>query len=226
MSNKMQTEKPEILTVQEVAQFLRVSERTVYEWATAGTIPCGKLGTTWRFKRSEVEKWVNQHLSAPSKKDVTFSPITINEILDPAHVILLETDSKDTALLTMLERLSDTGAIKDKASIAEGIFQREKLMSTGIGLGIAIPHVRMDGISSLLMAVGLSTEDITDYESLDSQPVRLIFMILAGKDQHTLHIKTMAAISRRIKSPVLREMIVQARQPEIIYNLLTGEAAQ
>lgn len=224
--NKMQAEKPEIITVQEVAQFLRVSERTVYDWATAGTIPCGKLGTTWRFKRSEVEKWVNQHLSAPSKKDVTFSPITINEILDPAHVILLETDSKDTALLTMLERLSDTGAIKDKASIAEGIFQREKLMSTGIGLGIGIPHVRMDGISSLLMAVGLSTEDITDYESLDSQPVRLIFMILAGKDQHTLHIKTMAAISRRIKSPVLREMIVQARRPEIIYNLLTGEAAQ
>jgi PTS system nitrogen regulatory IIA component len=219
-------EKPEILTVQEVAKFLRVSERTVYEWATAGTIPCGKLGTTWRFKRSEVEKWVNQHLSAPSKKDVTFSPITINEILDPAHVILLETDSKDTALLTMLERLSETGAIKDKASIAEGIFQREKLMSTGIGLGIAIPHVRMDGVSSLLMAVGLSTEDIIDYESLDSQPVRLIFMILAGKDQHTLHIKTMAAISRRIKNPVLREMIAQARRPEIIYNLLTGETAQ
>jgi len=224
--NKMQAEKPEILTVQEVAQFLRVSERTVYDWATAGTIPCGKLGTTWRFKRSEVEKWVNQHLSAPSKKDVTFSPITINEILDPAHVILLETDSKDTALLTILERLNETGAIKDKSAVAEGIFQREKLMSTGIGLGIGIPHVRMDGIESLIMAVGLSSLDIVDYESLDNEPVRLIFMILAGKDQHTLHIKTMSAISRRIKSPVLREMIVQARQPEIIYNLLIGEAAQ
>jgi len=218
-------EKPEILTVQEVAQFLRVSERTVYDWATAGTIPCGKLGTTWRFKRSEVEKWVNQHLSAPTKKDVTFSPIEIKEILDPGHVVLLETDSKDTALLTILERLSETGAIKDKASIAEGIFQREKLMSTGIGLGIGIPHVRMDGIDSLMMAVGLSSQDIVDYESLDSQPIRLIFMILAGRDQHTLHIKTMSAISRRIKNPVLREMIMQARQPEIIYNLLTGETA-
>ena len=128
--------------------------------------------------------------------------------------------------MTVLDRLSDTGAINDKAAIAEGIFQREKLMSTGIGLGIGIPHVRMDGIDSLIMAVGLSLQDIVDYESLDSQPVRLIFMILAGKDQHTLHIKTMSAISRRIKSPVLREMILQARRPEIIYNLLTGEAAQ
>ena len=222
----MQTEKPEIMTVQEVAEFLRVSERTVYDWATSGTIPCGKLGTSWRFKRAEIEKWVNQHLSPPSKKDVTFSPITINEILDPAHVVLLETDSKDAALLTILERLSDTGAIQDKTAIAEGIFQREKLMSTGIGLGIGIPHVRMNGIDSLMMAVGLSVWDISDYESLDGQPVRLIFMILAGQDQHTMHIKTMSAISRRIKNQVLREMVMQARQPEVIYNLLTGEMAQ
>ena len=222
----MLDDNPEILTAKEVASFLRVSERTVYEWATTGVIPCGKLGTTWRFMRSEVEKWVNQHLAPPSKKDVTFSPIQIDEILDPSHVVLLETDSKDAALLTLLDRLAETGAVSDKVAVAEGIFQREKLMSTGIGLGIGIPHVRMDGIDSLLMAVGISTQDISDYETLDSQPVRLIFMILAGKDQHTLHIKTMAAISRRIKNPVLREMIMQARRPESIYNLLTGKGAE
>lgn len=221
----MQEENPQILTVKEVADFIRVSERTVYDWATSGTIPCGKLGTAWRFKRSEVEKWVNQHLSPPGKKDITFSPIQIDEILDPSCVMLLDTDSKDTALLMMLERLSEKGAVKEKEAVAEGIFQREKLMSTGIGLGIGIPHVRMEGISSLMMAVGLSSQDIVDYESLDNQPVRLIFMILAGKDQHTLHIKTMAAISRRIKNPVLREMILQARKPEDIYELLTGKGA-
>lgn len=221
----MPSDKPEIITVQEVATFLRVSERTVYDWAAAGTIPCGKLGTTWRFKRTEIEKWVNQHLTPPNKKDVTFSPIQIDEILDPSHVILLDTDSKDVALITMLERLGETGAVQDKGAIAEGIFQREKLMSTGIGLGIGIPHVRIDGISSLMMAVGLSSKDITDYESLDSQPVRLIFMILAGIDQHTMHIKTMAAISRRVKNQVLREMIMQARQPKVIYDLLTGKGA-
>ena len=46
----------EILTIEEVAQYLRVSERTVYDWANKGDIPCGKLGTTWRFKRTEVER--------------------------------------------------------------------------------------------------------------------------------------------------------------------------
>jgi PTS system nitrogen regulatory IIA component len=212
----------EIITAKEVAIFLRVSERTVYDWASSGTIPCGKLGTTWRFKRSEVEKWVNEQLSTSSKKNVTFSPIEIGAILDPMHVMLLDTDSKDAALLNMLDRLAETGAVSDKTAVTEGIFQREKLMSTGIGLGIGIPHVRLDGIDTLMMAVGVSTTDITDYESLDGQPVRLIFMILAGKDQHALHIKTMSAISRRIKNSVLREMVMQARQPEMIYDLLVG----
>ena len=213
--------KPEIMTVQEVAEFLRVSERTVYDWATHGVIPCGKLGTTWRFKRSEVDKWVDEQLSVPSKKNVTFSPINLKDILNPDHITIMETDSKDAALMAMLDNLDQTGVITDKQAITEGIFQREKLMSTGIGLGIGIPHVRMDGIESLLMAVGVSTQGITDYESLDNQPVQLIFMILAGKDQHTLHIKTMAAIAARLKNPVLREMMIQSRDTETIYKLLT-----
>ncbi len=213
--------KPEIMTVQEVADFLRVSERTVYEWATHGVIPCGKLGTTWRFKRSEVEKWVNQQLSPSSKKNVTFSPVDLRDILKPDFITIMDTDSKDAALMTMLDTLDQAGAIDDKASVSEGIFQREKLMSTGIGLGIGIPHVRLDGIEQLLMAVGVSTVDIADYESLDNQPVRLLFMILAGKDQHTQHIKTMAAIASRLKNPVLREMLIQCRETDTIYRLLT-----
>ena len=217
----MANDNPEILTAKDVAEFLRVSERTIYDWATAGVIPCGKLGTAWRFKRSEVEKWVDHQLAPPAKKDVTFSPVKINEILDPSHVRVLQSDSKDNALLELIECLHESGAIKNKSEVREGIFQREKLMSTGIGLGIGIPHVRMDGIDYLKMVVGLSPEGLKDYESLDDEPVRLIFMILAGKEQHALHIKTMAAISRRIKNPVLREMLIQARDTETIYALLT-----
>ena len=59
----------EIMTIEEVAEYLRVSERTVYDWAQKGDLPGGKLGTTWRFKRSDVENWVNSRISqqTPSK---------------------------------------------------------------------------------------------------------------------------------------------------------------
>ena len=53
----------DILTIEEVAKYLRVSERTVYDWAQKGEIPAGKIGTVWRFKKSEVENWVNARLS-------------------------------------------------------------------------------------------------------------------------------------------------------------------
>ena len=57
----------DILTLEEVAAYLRVSERTVYDWANKGEIPCGKLGTTWRFKRSEVERWVDATSGSPAR---------------------------------------------------------------------------------------------------------------------------------------------------------------
>ena len=217
----MKIEKPEIMTAQEVAEFLRVSERTVYDWATSGTIPAGKLGTTWRFKRSEVEKWVDEQLSPPSKKNVTFSPISLRKILNPQNISIIQTKNKDAALLSIIDNLESTGAITDKEAVIEGIFQREKLMSTGIGLGIGIPHIRMEGITDLIMAVGLSTEDIINYESLDGNPVRIIFMILAGKNQHALHVKTMAAISSRLKNPLLRERLIRSSDTVAIHSLLT-----
>ena len=212
------------MTVQEVAEYLRVSERTVYEWASQGTIPCGKLGTTWRFKRSEVEKWVDEELAA-SRKKITFTPMNIQDSLKPENVMIFDHSRKDDALIALLQRLETNGMIQNKAAVAEGIFQREKLMSTGIGLGIGIPHVRMDGIENLIMAVGLSRTAIEDYESLDNQPIRLLFMILAGKNQHTLHIKMMAAISARIRNPLLRASIFDAPDEERIYQLLTEEGS-
>ena len=57
----------DILTIEEVARYLRVSERTVYDWAQKGEIPSGKIGTVWRFKKSEIEKWVNDRLSSSEK---------------------------------------------------------------------------------------------------------------------------------------------------------------
>ena len=62
-------ENHDILTIDEVADYLRVSERTIYDWANKGTIPCGKLGTTWRFKRTEVQRWVDEKLSGSTGPD-------------------------------------------------------------------------------------------------------------------------------------------------------------
>ena len=86
----------ELLTLEEVADYLRVSERTVYDWANKGEIPCGKLGTAWRFKRSDVEKWVDSKLSRPNKA-VRMDAVTLRDVLAPDRTLLLDCRAKDEA---------------------------------------------------------------------------------------------------------------------------------
>ena len=79
----------DILTIEEVAKYLRVSERTVYDWAQKGEIPSGKIGTVWRFKKSEIEKWVNDRLSSGSKPVIPGEQVQVKNILSPDIIIFL-----------------------------------------------------------------------------------------------------------------------------------------
>ena len=210
----------EIMTIQEVAEYLRVSERTIYDWASKGQIPCGKLGSIWRFKRSEIERWVDKRLGiekAPSKPPSIF----IKDLLSPERILLFDTTSKKEALTYLIDSLADTPEVKNKNNLNEEIFRRESLMSTGIGMGIGIPHVRLESVEDILMAVGISKSAIEDYESLDGKPVRMIFMVAAGKDQHTEHIKAIAAISSKLKDEHLRKSLLEAKNNTTVFNLLS-----
>ena len=83
----------DILTIEEVAKYLRVSDRTVYDWAQKGEIPAGKIGTVWRFKKSELEKWVNERLSSSSVKK-SESEVQIKNFLSPDRVVFIKNSSK------------------------------------------------------------------------------------------------------------------------------------
>lgn len=212
----------DILTIEEVAQYLRVSERTVYDWANKGTIPCGKLGTTWRFKRSEVERWVDDKLSgkrSPSPSDNR--SVSIQDVLAPDRVLLLDTGSKPAALEALIACLAKTEEIKDAKQLRDEIFHREELMSTGIGFNVAVPHVRLDSVTNLVAAVGISRRDITDYESLDEKPVRIVCMVAARTDQHAQYLKMLGAVSRTLKSKSVRKALLAAPDPQTAYLILT-----
>ncbi len=215
-------EEHEILTIEEVAQYLRLSERTVYDWANKGTIPCGKLGTTWRFKRSEIERWVDDKLSSKETKLTVDAQIAnLQDVLSPDRVLLLDTRSKSEVLDALIECLSRMPDIKDAKRLREEIFHREELMSTGIGFNVAVPHVRLDSVANLVVAVAISKHDITDYESLDEKPVRIICMVAARADQHAQYLKTLALVSSTLKAESVREALLEAPDPQTAFLILT-----
>lgn len=211
----------ELLTIEEVANYLRVSERTVYDWAHKGEIPCGKLGTTWRFKRIEVERWVDERLSKPPSTG-TAPSINIGDVLAPERILFFEGLGKEEALRRLIDCLAETPEVKDKRRFADEIFRREELMSTGIGFSVAVPHVRLDCVKNLIMAVGIASDAVADYESLDEEPVRIVCMVAARADQHAQYLKTLGAVSSLLKMAAVREALLSAKDVQGAFAILSA----
>ena len=213
---------PDILTLKEVSAYLRVSERTVLEWAQKGEIPSGKLGNSWRFRRDEIDQWVKRKL-VPSRQSTAPDPIAIREVLQPERVLLLDVATKADAFDALVDCLVQHHDVPDRAELVDGLMRREELMSTGIGLGVGVPHVRLESISNIVMAGATSRRDITDYASLDGMPVRLIFMIVAGEGQQAEYLRLLSSIGRRIKIGSLRDRLLDAPNPQAFYDALVEE---
>jgi nitrogen PTS system EIIA component len=212
----------DILTIEEVARYLRVSERTVYDWAQKGEIPSGKIGTVWRFKKSEIERWVNERLSSNRSSSV-FSVVQIQNILSPDRILFLNYSKKRDALVALAENLAGAPQIKSRQELVAEILRREELMSTAIGRGIAIPHVRLSSVTDLVVSVGVSQADIIDFQSLDDVPVRLLFMIAAAYNQHAYYLQTLSFFSSKLKNNELRASLSAAKTPQEVYSLLVSQ---
>jgi len=94
-------------------------------------------------------------------------------------------------------------------------------MSTGIGMGIAVPHVRLASVTGPVMCAGICRYPLADYESLDGEPIRLIFMIAAGQHQHTEYLKLLSSLSLRFKNEKLRNALMSAPDSLTFYHILT-----
>ena len=213
----------DILTIEEVAKYLRVSERTVYDWAQKGEIPAGKIGTVWRFKKDEIEKWVNERLTSSVKVAQNNPLVQVQNILSPDRIVMLSHSTRHDALVALAETLGTAPQIKNRQELTVEILKREELMSTAIGRGIAIPHVRLSSVTDLVMAVGLCKNDIIDFQTIDDMPVRLLFMIAAAYNQHAYYLQTLSFFSSKLKNPVLREGLLKAVTPLEAYNLLISK---
>jgi len=210
----------EILTIDEVARYLKVSEKTVYEWVKRREIPAGKIGTAWRFKKSELEQWVNARLLANAV--VSRRGINPQAIVSPERIVFLNCSSKREALLSLAENISSAPEITNPQELSCEILRREELMSTAIGCGIAIPHIRLSSISDLVISVGISRTDIMDFQTLDGEPVRLLLMIAAAYNQHAYYLQTLSFFSTRLRNGDLRNALLASNDRQDAYRILTG----
>ena len=144
---------------------------------------------------------------------------TLSACLQSHHVIDLQATSKQGALNEMVDLIAGTPQVTDVETLRKAVMERERIMSTGIGLGLALPHVKIAEVAGFISAIGRSREGI-DFDSLDGKPVHLIVLIAAPQSQHRYFLKVIAHVSKLLKLEESRKELLNAETPAAVYDLL------
>jgi len=145
------------------------------------------------------------------------------ELLNPKCILTnFKSANKDEVINELVDLLDGDDRVIDLEEVRKCIFDREKIMSTGVGKGFAIPHGKTNSITDILAAFGRSEKPI-DYSSLDGEPVQLVFL-LVGKDNLVgKHIKLLSRISRLMNNEEFRKKFIEAESREAILKIFEEE---
>ena len=150
----------------------------------------------------------------------------IAEFLKPESVISeLSSSTKPDVLKELSSSLSKSNPSVPLLKLAAVLEERERLGSTGIGEGVAIPHGKLAGLTNLSASFGVSRSGI-DFEAIDGKRTHLFFALVAPENSAGLHLKALARISRLFKNSSFREAILAAKNSEEIYSLIAREDAK
>lgn len=132
-------------------------------------------------------------------------------------VLFLDSTDKNEVLASMVAHAASLGFISEAQLFKKAIFEREAIMSTGIGLQIAIPHAKLSGISDFFVIPAILSGN-SDWDSIDKQPVRLVFMIGGPSDNQIDYLKILSKITLVIKNPARRKTLMNARDAKAVLN--------
>jgi len=136
--------------------------------------------------------------------------------------IPLEKTDKEGVIREMVSLLAKSGKVGDPEKVFQAVMKREKIMSTGVGDKVAIPHGKAEGVKEVVAAFGVSHKDI-DFQAIDDKPVRLIFLLVAPPDATGPHLKALSRISRLLNREEFRRRLLNAKDSAEVLRLITEE---
>jgi len=151
--------------------------------------------------------------------------VDICKMLDESRIIDLKSEDKEGALKELIDVISTSPLITDKEAFEKAIFEREKIISTGVGIGVAVPHVKIPEVKDFVMAVGRSFKGI-DFQSIDDKLVHVIVMIGASDKQAGDFLKVLAKVVLKLKDREFRQAVMMARSPKEIKELFCKEESE
>jgi mannitol/fructose-specific phosphotransferase system IIA component (Ntr-type) len=144
----------------------------------------------------------------------------LSKYLSSERVVDLEAADKAGALSELCGVIATSKNVRDAKAFRKALLAREAVLSTGIGLGLAVPHAKVASVRDFTMAVGRSKPGI-EWQSLDGAPVRIIVMIAANEKQAAEYTKVLAAVVAKVKPEDVRRRVLEAAGPADVYAILS-----
>jgi len=134
----------------------------------------------------------------------------------------LQSRDKKGAITELVDLLYKEKKVKDSAKAINAIIEREKLGTTGVGQGVAIPHGRTDSVNELVGAFGISKHGV-EFEALDGEPVHLIFLLLSPVESAGHHLRALARVSKLFKDKFFRQALLDAKSVDEVLKIIHQE---
>lgn len=143
--------------------------------------------------------------------------------LSTDSILALEGETKKD----ILDEIIKFAAVKcalDEDHLRESVWKREKMMTTGVGHGLALPHIRLSSFPEPLVVIGLCKRPIADYKSLDNEPIRLVVFIAADESDQEAYLKLLGSVSYKLKDEkVIAEIVDVMKNKRKVYGILSKE---
>lgn len=227
----MQYDNNEIMTLSEIAEYLKVAERTILRMIHKNEIPCVKIASQWRFVKTIIDDWLISKMQVIPQNDFSrmieqeFHLIPLSRIIKEENIILnLKAGTKKEILIQLLQPLLQQKIIPQQSDdFLNKLLDRENMASTALGNGIAIPHIRnvKENPKGPILITGICKEG-SNFEALDNELTHVFFLLCS--DSEIAHLRIMAKISQLFKNKqFFKEFLHQSTKTDIIKIIIKKE---
>lgn len=148
--------------------------------------------------------------------------VQLDSCIKKEHICFLTAKTQEEVLESLIQRVVDTGVLTDFDLFYEAILQREQIISTGIGMGVALPHAKIAECRDFFIVVGILSDMGVSWKAIDGCKVKLIFLIGGPPDLHKEYLSLLSELTRFIKDGTRRHQIMQAQGIEAVVNIFQG----
>ncbi len=140
--------------------------------------------------------------------------------LSTSRMTRLSSTTKDEVLRELVHLAAQSSAVGDESDLLKAIFEREQILSTGIGLGIAVPHAKIESVEDFVITIGISPDGV-DFDALDQTPAHIVVLIAAPVGRQRDYLGLLAQVTVTLTDPDIRSRVIAAADdPETVLNLI------